>query len=192
MNKKTVYTKRKVITFYSRMEKRRIFKKRTFVYQTLPWNRSCRQNDPQNICFKNIEVFPECSEAAVRSYENDTLWKGFKTAQNVNSGLVEWNYAVVITTTPQCHKQFGCWTLLWTLSEGYPEGNKTLKSQIHAKIMNSQIFLFKNFLAKGPSIKISISWSYIWSWLILKKFSWFFKKNCLWCIHFVHSSFLMS
>ena len=29
---------------------------------------------------------------------------GFEPAQNLSSGLVEWSCAVVITTTPRCHK----------------------------------------------------------------------------------------
>ena len=33
----------------------------------------------------------------------DKPWVGFEPAQNLNSGLVEWNYEVVITTTPTRH-----------------------------------------------------------------------------------------
>ena len=32
---------------------------------------------------------------------SDMLWAGFEHAQNLSSGLVEWSYSVVITTTPQ-------------------------------------------------------------------------------------------
>ena len=34
---------------------------------------------------------------------SDEPWAGFETAQNLSSGLVEWSFAVVITTTPQHH-----------------------------------------------------------------------------------------
>ena len=34
---------------------------------------------------------------------SDTLQTGFKPAQNLSSGLVEWSYALVITTTPRRH-----------------------------------------------------------------------------------------
>ena len=35
----------------------------------------------------------------------NTPWTEFESAQNTSSGLVEWNCAVVITTTPRRHKQ---------------------------------------------------------------------------------------
>ena len=35
---------------------------------------------------------------------SNTPRAGFQPAQNLSSGLVEWSYAVVITTTPQRHK----------------------------------------------------------------------------------------
>ena len=35
---------------------------------------------------------------------SDTPRAGFEPAQNLSSGLVEWNCAVVITTTPRLHK----------------------------------------------------------------------------------------
>ena len=36
---------------------------------------------------------------------SDTPRAGFEPAQNLSSGFVEWSCAVVITTTPQCHKR---------------------------------------------------------------------------------------
>ena len=39
---------------------------------------------------------------------SDMLQAGSDPAQNLSSGLVEWSCAVVLTTTPQCHRQQNC------------------------------------------------------------------------------------
>ena len=38
---------------------------------------------------------------------SDTPWTGFEPVPNLNSGLVEWSCAVMITTTPQHHNGYG-------------------------------------------------------------------------------------
>ena len=43
---------------------------------------------------------------------SDMLRSGFEPAQNLSSGLIEWSCAVVIITTPRCHK-FNDWVIQW-------------------------------------------------------------------------------
>ena len=52
---------------------------------------------------------------------SNMLWPGFEPVQNLSSDIVEWNCAVVITTTPQCHLSFvviSCGCFLSAASKG--------------------------------------------------------------------------
>ena len=62
----------------------------------------CGMVDQQN-AFNHISSQDHCERSSPMQI-SDMLQGGFEPAQNLSSGLVEWSCAVVITTTPQCHR----------------------------------------------------------------------------------------
>ena len=72
---------------------------------------------------------------------SDTPWAGFEPAQNLSSGLVEWSFAVVITTTP--------WRYIF------------LRHSLFCKLLLNRIIMTKRYetwavliLSKFPNINI--------------------------------------
>ena len=58
----------------------------------------------QRKAFSLISSRDHCQRSS-SSRISDTPWAGFEPTQNLSSGLVEGNCAVVITTTPRRHKK---------------------------------------------------------------------------------------
>ena len=50
--------------------------------------------------FNVISSWDHCRRSS-SSWISDTSWAGFETSQNLSSGLVEWDCAIVATTTPR-------------------------------------------------------------------------------------------
>ena len=59
----------------------------------------------QRKAFSLISSWDHCQRSSP-SQISDTPQAGFEPAQNLSSGLVEWNCAAVITTTPLHHRLF--------------------------------------------------------------------------------------
>ena len=86
---------------------------------------------------------PEHCQRSLPSQISHMPHAGFEFEQNLSSGFIEWSYAVVITTTPQHHKQLKtiemseAWWAIYTLIP------------IWTHVQNSPA------AAEAPSLKIS-------------------------------------
>ena len=99
------------------------------------------------------------SQRSSPSRISDTPRAGFELAQNLSSGLVEWNCAVGITTTPRRHK-FSVPTNRLTSSQ-VPAYEKRQYSQTETRksrkfIKNPKILKYENVTSK--TLEIPFKW----------------------------------
>ena len=111
----------------------------------------CRMADRRKT-FSLISSRDHC-QRSTPSRISDTLRAGYEPAQNLSSGLVEWNWAVVITTAPRRRSSISSLLSLCTASN-YMNAWSIEASLSMSKCFFWLLFIFQLFIYKPFTITL--------------------------------------